>query len=85
MLISLSSLPPYSHALDKLVDCLKAEGLDVTALRNLHLKALNRMNSETRDPSDSEAPTDRFDNKDSNQARSAAAELMAFAQAMIAQ
>ena len=85
LLISLSSLPPYSHALDKLVDCLEAEGLDVTALRNLHLKALSRMNSETRDPSDSEAPADRFDAKDSNQARSAAAEVMAFAQAMIAQ
>ena len=85
LLISLSSLPPYSHALDKLVDCLEAEGLDVTALRNLHLKALSRMNSETRYPSDSEAPADRFDAKDSNQARSAAAEVMAFAQAMIAQ
>ena len=57
----------------------------MTALRNLHLKALNRMNSETRDPSDSEAPTDRFDDKDSNQARSAAAEVMTFAQATIAQ
>ena len=85
LLISLSSLPPYSHALDKLVDCLEAEGLDVTPLRNLHLKALSRMNSETRYPSDSEAPADRFDAKDSNQARSAAAEVMAFARAMIAQ
>ena len=85
LLISLSSLPPYSHALDKLVDCLEAEGLDVTPLRKLHLKALSRMNSETRYPSDSEAPADRFDAKDSNQARSAAAEVMAFAQAMIAQ
>lgn len=85
MLIALSSLPPCSHALDKLVDCLKAEGLDVTALRNLHLKALSLMNSETRDPSDSEAPADRFDAKDSSQARSAAAEVMTFAQAMIAQ
>ena len=36
-------------------------------------------------PSDSEAPADRFDAKDSNQARSAAAEVMTFAQAMITQ
>ena len=36
-------------------------------------------------PSDSEAPADRFDAKDSNQARSAAAEVMTFAQATNAQ
>ena len=38
-----------------------------------------------RDPSNSEAPADRSDSKDSNQARSAAAEVMTFAQAMITQ
>lgn len=83
LLISLGSLPPYSHALDRLVDSLEAEGLDVTPLRGLHLKALSRMNSETRYPSDSEAPADRFDAKDSEQARSAAAEVMAYAQTTI--
>jgi len=83
LLISLGSLPPYSHALDKLVNSLEAEGLDVTPLRSLHLKALSRMNSETRYPSDSEAPADRFDAKDSEQARSAAAEVMAYAQTTI--
>ena len=83
LLISLGSLPPYSHALDKLVDSLEAEGLEVTPLRGLHLKALSRMNSETRYPSDSEAPADRFDAKDSEQARSAAAEVMAYAQTTI--
>jgi len=79
----LGSLPPYSHALDRLVDSLEAEGLDVTPLRGLHLKALSRMNSETRYPSDSEAPADRFEAKDSEQARSAAAEVMAYAQTTI--
>ena len=83
LLISLGSLPPYSHALDRLVDSLEAEGLEVTPLRGLHLKALSRMNSETRYPSDSEAPADRFDAKDSEQARSAAAEVMAYAQTTI--
>ena len=83
LLISLGSLPPYSHALDRLVDSLEAEGLEVTTLRGLHLKALSRMNSETRYPSDSEAPADRFDAKDSAQARSAAADVLAFANASL--
>jgi len=81
LLISLGSLPPYSHALDRLVDNLEAAGLDVTPLRDLHLKALSRMNSETRYPSDSEAPADRFDDKDSAQARRVAEQVLAFARA----
>ena len=56
LLISLGSLPPYSHALERLVDSLESAGLDVQPLRELRLKALSRMNSETRYPSDSEAP-----------------------------
>ena len=48
LLISLGSLPPYSHALERLVDSLESAGLDVQPLRELRLKALSRMNSETR-------------------------------------
>ena len=33
MLISLGSLPPYSHALDRLVESLEPKGLDVTPIR----------------------------------------------------
>ena len=83
LLISLGSLPPYSHALDRLVDNLESAGLDVQPLRELRLKALSRMNTETRYPSDSEAPADRFDAEDSEQARTAASQVMAFAQAAI--
>ena len=83
MLISLGSLPPYSHALDRLVDSLEAEGLEVTTLRGLHLKDLSRMHSETRYPSDSEAPADRFDQQDSEQARSVAEHVLAFAKASL--
>ena len=83
LLISLGSLPPYSHALDRLVDNLEAGGVDVTPIRTVRLKALSRMNSETRTPSDSEAPTDRFDAEDSAQARTAASQVMTFAQAII--
>ena len=85
LLISLGSLPPYSHALDRQVDNLEAGGVDVTPLRTVRLKALSRMNTETRYPSDSEAPTDRFDAEDSAQARTAASQVMAFTKAAISQ
>ena len=67
------------------MDNLEAGGVDVTPLRTVRLKALSRMNTETRYPSDSEAPTDRFDAEDSEQARTAASQVMAFAKASISQ
>ena len=85
MLISLGSLPPYSHALDRLVESLEAEGVDVTPIRTVRLKALSRMNSETRYPSENEAPADRFDAEDSDEARSVAEQVMAFAKAAMTQ
>ena len=83
MLISLGSLPPYSHALDRLMESLEAEGVDVTPIRTVRLKALSRMNSETRYPSENEAPADRFDAEDSDEARRVAEQVMAFAKAAI--
>ena len=41
------------------------------------------VDTETRYPSDSEAPADRFDAEDSAQARTAASQVMAFTQAAI--
>ena len=83
LLISLGSLPPYSHALDRLVDSVEAGGVDVSPIRTVRLKALSRMNTETRTPSASEAPTDRFVAEDSEQARTAASKVMAFAKVAI--
>ena len=57
----------------------------MTPIRTVLLKAISRMNSETRYPSDSEAPADRFDAEDSALARTAAAQVMAFAQTAITQ
>ena len=57
----------------------------MTPIRTVRLKALSRMNTETRYPSDSEAPADRFDAEDSALARTAAAQVMAFAQTTITQ
>ena len=85
MLISLGSLPPYSHALDRLVESLEAEGVDVTPIRTVRLKALSRMNSATRYPSENEAPADRFDAEDSDEARRVAEQVMAFAKAAMTQ
>ena len=83
LLISLGSLPPYSHALERLVDSLESAGLNVQPLRELRLKALSRMNSETRYPSDSEAPADRFDEQDSEEGRGDAEHVLAFAKASL--
>jgi len=80
-LIPLGSLPPYSHALDRLVDSLEAGGVDVSSIRTLQLKALSRMTSRTRYPSENEAPADRFDAEDSDEARSVSEQVMAFAKA----
>ena len=35
LLISLGSLPPYSHALDRLVDSVEAGGVDVSPIRTV--------------------------------------------------
>ena len=83
LLISLGSLPPYSHALDRLVDSVEPGGVDVSPIRTVRLKALSRMDTETRYLSDNEAPADRFDAVDSAQARTAASQVMAFTQAAI--
>jgi len=52
--------------------------VDITTFQDVRLKAISRMNSETRYPYDDEAPTDRFDNKDSAQARDVAQQVLAF-------
>ena len=66
-----------------MVDSLELAGLDVQPLRELRLKALSRMNSETRYPSDSEAPADRFDEQDSEEGRGDAEHALAFAKASL--
>jgi len=74
----LGTLPPYSHSLDRLVDALSEQGIDTEPLQGLHLKALTRMNSETRYPRDDEAPVDRFDARDASMARDASQQVLMF-------
>lgn len=78
LLIALGTLPPYSHSLDRLVDALSEQGIDTECLQLLHLKALTRMNSETRYPRDDEAPVDRFDARDASMAREASQRVLLF-------
>jgi len=78
LLIALGTLPPYSHSLDRLVDALSEQGIDTDPLQGLHLKALTRMNSETRYPRDDEAPVDRFDARDASLARDASQQVLLF-------
>lgn len=78
LLIALGTLPPYSHSLDRLVDALSEQGIDTERLHVLHLKALTRMNSETRYPRDDEAPVDRFDARDASMAREASQRVLLF-------
>ena len=47
LLISLGTLPPYSHSLYRLAEAIREQGVDTAVLDGLHLKAISRMNSET--------------------------------------
>ena len=68
LLLATGITPPYSHSLEKLVELLQQQGLDLSALAELHLKALTRMNSASRYPQGDEAPADLFDANDSSTA-----------------
>ena len=83
LLVGCGVAPPFSHSLDRLLDALAEQGLEITAIQALPLKALTRMNSETRYPQDEEAPVDRFDAHDSDQALTMATRVVAFATAVL--
>lgn len=83
LLVACGVAPPYSHSLDRLLEAVMAQGLDTTALKALPLKALTRMNSETRYPQDEEAPVDRFDAHDSDLALALATSVVGFTQQVL--
>jgi len=82
-LISVGILPPYSHSLDRLINALEQQGVKSNALQALHIRALSRMSSETRYPQNDEAPADRFDAKDSAQARTIAESILMFVKSIL--
>ena len=58
--------------------------LHTAAIRELRLKPLSRMSSETRYPHGDEAPSDLFDAKDSQEALTTAATVVQIAAAHLA-
>lgn len=65
VLVAAGLTPPYSHSLERLVQLLRELGVNTQTLDGLPLKALTRMNSESRYPQDEEIPADLFDGRDS--------------------
>ncbi|MFM7653635.1 MAG: HEPN domain-containing protein [Vulcanococcus sp.] len=84
LVVAAGITPPHSHSLERLVELLQSEGLSVESLRDLPLKPLTRMNSETRYPQGDEAPADLFDSRDSDLALSTAASVVQLAAAELA-
>jgi HEPN domain-containing protein len=76
--------PPYSHSLERLVQLLREQGVNTQALEGLQLKALTRMNTESRYPQDDEAPADLFDGRDSELALTTASAVVQSAAAHLA-
>ena len=83
-MISLGILPPYSHSLDRLVKEIEQQGINTDSLGDVHLKALSRMKGETRYQQDDEAPMDRFDARDSAQAKTETVQVLTFAKSVLA-
>jgi len=76
VLVAAGLTPPYSHSLERLAQLLRDQGVDTQTLEGLQLKALTRMNSESRYPQDDEAPADLFDARDSELALTTAAAVV---------
>ena len=76
--------PPHSHSMERLVLMLHQQGVATETLEALHLKALTRMNSETRYPQGDEAPADLFDANDTKQALLTAEQVVQIAAAHLA-
>jgi hypothetical protein len=83
-IVATGSTPPHSHSLERLVTMLREQGISTEPLEGLHLKALTRMNSETRYPHGDEAPADLFDANDTAQALLTAERVVQIAAAHLA-
>jgi len=77
-ILELGGEPPHTHVLGRLVEMLRAEGLDVTPLDALPLPALTRMTVTSRYPLDDTPPSELFDARDSEQAQSTATAVLAW-------
>ncbi|MFM8966449.1 MAG: HEPN domain-containing protein [Vulcanococcus sp.] len=84
LVVATGVTPPHSHSLERLLELLETQGLAVEPLKQLHLKPLTRMSSQTRYPQGDEAPVDLFDAKDSEPAVATATSVVGLATALLA-
>ena len=84
LVVATGVTPPHSHSLERLLELLETQGLAVEPLKQLHLKPLTRMSSQTRYPQGDEAPADLFDAKDSEPAVATATSVVGLATALLA-
>ncbi len=64
LLLALNQEPERTHSIERLLSALELLGLETTPLRQLPLKALQRMTTASRYPDGEEAPVDLFDERD---------------------
>jgi HEPN domain-containing protein len=79
VLLALDQEPPRTHSIERLLSALEVLGLETVPLRQLPLKALQRMTTASRYPDGDEAPVDLFDARDGALALEVARAVVDFA------
>jgi len=79
MLLALDQEPERTHSIERLLSALEVLGLETVPLRQLPLKALQRMTTASRYPDGDEAPVDLFDARDGALALEVARAVVDFA------
>jgi len=79
MLLALDQEPERTHSIERLLSALEVLGLETVPLRQLPLKALQRMTTASRYPDGDEAPVDLFDDRDGALALKVARAVVDFA------
>lgn len=79
VLLALDQEPERTHSIERLLSALASLGIETAPLRQLPLKALQRMSTASRYPDGDEAPIDLFDERDGALALQVARAVVAFA------
>ena len=79
MLLALDQEPERTHSIERLLSALESLGIEIAPLRQLPLKALQRMSTASLYPDGDEAPIDLFDERDGALALQVAHAVVAFA------
>lgn len=81
-ILELGEEPPHTHVLTDLLERLRLAGLDISAFKDLSLKALSRMSITSRYPIDATPPAALFDGAETDQAIATARAVISALQAM---